>query len=202
MKTSVFQKIIKDSQAEVKKLAEKNNWLWFYKMHQTEVISYAEKLLKTHKKASKEIVLISCWLHDIAQYCAKNGKDLKRVKKEHHINGAKIAEKFLQKYELEKDEIDKIKNCILRHRNSAPYLAKTLEEKIVAVADTLSHFGSIFYLTYFKFQPDHSLETMAEEDLAKIKRDWRDLRILPEARKMVKTEYEVLRKLLENYNKR
>ena len=38
-------------------------------------------------------------------------------------------------------------------------------------------------------------------DLEKIKRAWRDLQILPEAKKMVEIEYKTLKKLLENYNK-
>jgi putative nucleotidyltransferase with HDIG domain len=201
MEKTIFKKIIKDSQEEVKRLANKNGWLWFYKMHQNEVIKYAEKLLNIYGEADKEIVLISCWLHDIGHYYARNGKEIIKVKKEHHTNGAEIAGEFLKKYNLEKEEVDKIKNCILRHRNHAPYLAETLEEKIVVAADTLSHFGSIFYLTYFKFHPAHSLERMVKDDLEKIERDWRDLQIIPEAKKMAETEYKTLKKLLENYNK-
>jgi len=200
MNDLIFQKIIKDSQKEVERLAKKNGWIWFYNMHQKEVIKFAEKLLKIYPIANKHIVLISCWLHDIAHYFAKNGKEILAVKKEHHINGAKIAEKLLEKYNLEKTEIKEIKNCILRHRNHDIYRAKTLEEKIVVVADTLSHFGSIFYFVYFKFHPEHSLKKMVNDDLAKLRRDWRDLKILPKARKMVKIEHKVIKNLLENYN--
>ncbi|MFA6428084.1 MAG: HD domain-containing protein [Candidatus Buchananbacteria bacterium] len=167
MTKAVFQKIIKDSKQEVKRLANENGWSWFYNMHQKEVIKYAEKLLNKYKKADKEIVLISCWLHDIAHYYAKDGKGILKVKKSHHINGAKIAEQLLKKYNLDKEEISKVKNCILKHRNCQPYLAETLEEKIVVAADTLSHFGSIFYFTYFKFHPGHSLERMVKDDLKK-----------------------------------
>ncbi len=148
-----------------------------------------------------QIVLISCWLHDIAHYYAKSGKEILEVKTNHHIKGTKIAENFLKKYQITKKEIGKIKNCILCHRNKSPYIPKTLEEKIVAVADTLSHFESIFYLTYFKFHPEHSLEKMVKNGLEKLKRDWRDLELLPKTKKLVEVEYKTLKKLLENHQK-
>ena len=76
-----------------------------------------------------------------------------------------------------------------------------MEEKIIVVADTLSHFESVFYFTYFKIHPNHSIEKMVEDDLAKLKRDWRDLQLLPKAKKLVETEYRILKKLLESYKK-
>lgn len=201
MKKQTFKKIIRDSQREILKLAKKNGWVWFYNLHQKEAVKCAEKLLKLYKKANKQIVLISSWLHDIAHYYAKNSKEILTVKTNHHIESAKAAERFLRKYKITDEEIAEIKNCILKHRNSAPYTPKTLEEKIVAVADTLSHFESIFYFVYFKFHPEHSLEEMVKTDLLKLKRDWRDLGLLPKAKKLVETEYKILKKLLENYQK-
>jgi len=201
MKKVVADKIIKHSQNKIKKLAKKNGWLWFYNLHQIEVAKYADKLLKIYKKADREIVLISCWLHDIAHYYAHDDKEILAVKENHHIVGAAIAEKILKLYDVSPAEIEKIKRCILCHRNKAPYQPKTIEEKIMTVADTMSHFGSIFYLTYFKFHPNHSLETMVADDLAKIKRDWRDIQLLPAAKKFVEPEYRMIKKLLENYGK-
>lgn len=201
MKHSTFKKILRDSQWKILNLAKKNNWLWFYNLHQKEVIKCAKKLLKLYRKANRQIVLISCWLHDIGHYYAKSGEEILMVKVNHHIESAKIAESFLKKYKVTKEEIDEIKNCIVKHRNLSPYLPKTLEEKIVAVADTLSHFESIFYFIYFKFHPEHSLEKMVKSELEKLKRDWRDLGLLPRARKLVEAEYKTLKRLLENYQK-
>jgi HD superfamily phosphodiesterase len=200
MTNSTFQKIIKDSQKTIKRLAKRNDFLWFYNMHQKEVAKCAVKLLKLYRKADRRIVLIACWLHDVAHYYAKGGDEILKVKKDHHINSAKIAEQIFKKYNLQQEEIDKIKNCILRHRNFGSYKARTLEEKIIVVADTLSHFESIFYLTYFKIHPKHSLEKMVKDDLAKLKRDWRDLELLAKAKKLVEVEYKTLKKLFESYN--
>lgn len=201
MNNSEYKKIVSKTQEKIQKLANKNNWLWFYNLHQKEVAKFAKKLLVIYKKADYKIVLISCWLHDIAHYYAKNDKEILAVKANHHITGADIAEKFLKDFKASPDEIAKIKNCILCHRNKKPYVPKTIEEKIVTVADTMSHFGSIFYLTYFKFHPHHSLERMVSDDLAKLKRDYRDLKILPAAQRMVEPEYKMIKKLLSNYNK-
>jgi uncharacterized protein len=201
MKDQIYNQIIKDVQDKVKSLAKKNNWLWFFNLHQREVVIYAEELLKIYKRADSKIVMISCWLHDIAHYYAANSREILEVKENHHLKGAEIAEKFLEKYKISKEEIGQIKNCIIRHRNKKPYTPKTLEEKIMVVADTMSHFGSIFYFTYFKFHPDHTLEQMVADDLAKIQRDWRDVNILPKAGKMIEKEYRVIKKMLMNYKR-
>lgn len=201
MKKVIADKIIKHAQEEIKKLAKKNGWMWFYNLHQKEVIRYAEKLLKIYRKADRNIVLISCWLHDIAQYHPKNSRELLAVKAKHHVIGAELAEKILKKYPISVEEINKIKYCILRHRNKDEYKAKTIEEKIMVVADTMSHFGSIFYLSYFKFHPEQTLEAMVKDDLDKLTRDWRDIKLLPAAQKFIEPEYRMIKKLLENYNK-
>ena len=201
MTDKTYKEIIKEAQEYIIRLAKKNGWMWFYKMHQTEMVCEAEKLLTLYPKADKKIVIIACWLHDNAHYPARNGDEIIAVKKNHHIISARQAEEILKKYKLEEKEVRAIINCILCHRNTAPYRAGTLEEKIVAVADTLSHFTSIFYLTYFKFHPEKTLEQMVAEDLAKLERDWDDLSLLPKARSLVKREFEVLNKLLKNYKK-
>lgn len=199
MTNITFQKIIQEVRERVISLAKQNGWMWFYNLHQKEVIESANDLLKFYPKVDRKIVLISCWLHDIAHYYAKNEKEILAVKKNHHIDGAKIAQEILLNYKLSQEEIEKIKNCVLNHRNHQNYAPKTLEEKVVATADALSHFRSIFYLTYFKFHPEHSLEEMVKTDLEKIKRDWRDLGLLPKSRKIAELEYKTLKKMLSGY---
>lgn len=202
MTNKIFNRIIKDSRKKIRNLAIKNRWLWFYNLHQKEVINFAEKLLKIYKKADRKIVFISCWLHDIAHYYARDSEGILKVKANHHIKSAKIAGDFLKRYNIGKDELEKIKNCIICHRNKKLFSPKTIEEKIVVVADTMSHFGSIFYFTYFKFHPDHSLERMVNNDLEKLKRDLRDINLLPAAKKLVMQEYIIIKKLISNYAKK
>ena len=199
MTNTTFQKITQEVQKQIISLAKQNGWMWFYDLHQKEVVESAIDLLKIYPKADRKVVLISCWLHDIAHYYAKNEKEILAVKKSHHIDGARIAGETLLSYKLSEEEIEKIKNCVLNHRNHENYAPKTLEEKVVAVADALSHFRSIFYLCYFKFHPEHPLEEMVKTDLDKIERDWRDLGLLPKSRKIAELEYKTLRKMLSKY---
>lgn len=202
MTNAVFQKIIKDTKKHIIGLAKKNGWVWFYNIHYKKVFREAEKLLKLYPKADGKIVVVACWLHDITKYEARNvGKELKRKHKTHHLDGYKFSKKFLSNYGLGKDEIELIAQCVLRHRNKPSYKVRTLEEKIVAVADTLSHFTSILYILYFKYYPDDSVEKMVKANSEKIENDWRDLALLPKARGLVRKEYEVLKRLHENYNK-
>jgi putative nucleotidyltransferase with HDIG domain len=200
MKEKVFKEIVREAENYIINQAEKNDWMWFYKMHQKEMVDCAEKLLRVYK-ADEKVVIIACWLHDITKYQAKNNKkSINKFHKTHHQDGCVFAGKFLKKYGISKEEIEAIAQCVLRHRNSPPFEAHGIEEKIVAAADVMSHFTSIFYLTYFKFYPNDSMEEMAENQIGKLDRDWRDLQLLPKARVLVEKEYKILRKLIDNYN--
>lgn len=201
MNKTEYQKILKDIGKTIVCLATENGWLWFYRMHQKEVLKYAIKLLKLYPEANKEVVIISCWLHDFSYYHVKDKSAFDNQRKIHHIESAKLAGDILSKHRLTVGEIGQIKSCILSHRNSPPYLAKTIEEKIVAVSDTLSHFGSVFYFTYLKFYPEKSIDDMVKDDLEKLARDKRDFKLLPGSEKLVKKEYETIKKLLANYQK-
>jgi hypothetical protein len=117
-----YLEIIKDIEKTISVMATKNGWLWFYKMHQKEVLKYANKLLKKYPKADKKIVIISCWLHDFSYYQAKNMAGFDNKRKIHHIESAQLTDHILSKYQLPKEEIEQIKGCILAHRNSPPYL--------------------------------------------------------------------------------
>ena len=200
MTEKVFQKIIKDTQKYIITYAKKNGWMLFYRMHQKEMVDCAKKLLKVYK-ADEKLVVVACWLHDVTKYQAKNNKkSISKFHKTHHLDGYEFTKKFLKKYEISEKEIEAIAQCVLRHRNSPPYQAKKIEEKIIATADVMSHFVSLFYLTYFKFYPNDTMEKMTENQIRKLDRDWRDLQLLPKAKKMVEREYKVIRKLIENYN--
>jgi putative nucleotidyltransferase with HDIG domain len=113
MTEKVFQKIIKDAQKYIIKFALKNGWMWFYKMHQKEMVDCARELLKVYK-ADDKIVIVACWLHDITKYQAKNNKrDINKFHKTHHLDGYEFAKKFLLKYKVNVEEIEAISQCVL-----------------------------------------------------------------------------------------
>ena len=85
--------------------------------------------------ADYEIVSLGALLHDIAL--------IKKVgdRKDHHINGSKIAEQLLKEYGYATYKIDKVLGCIYNHRSSKN--ATNIEELCVADADILAHFDNI-----------------------------------------------------------
>ena len=195
------QKITSNIQKHLYTLAQKHDFVGFYKMHQLEVIKSAELLLKNYPQADKNIVIISCWFHDIRHFQANGEGEINAVKPLHHIDGAVEARKILNGYKIEESDIEKIVRCIERHRNSGKYIPENIEEKIVACADALSHFYSIFFLTFFKFHPSVSFDEMVPNQIQKLERDWRDVNMLPEAGELVKERYKILKKMLSSYGK-
>ncbi len=143
--------------------------------------------------------MLACWLHDISKYEVVNKRGLAKADETHHIDSYKFTLGFLQNYGLPQDETDLVANAVIRHRNSKPYLVETSEDKIVAVVDTMSHFTGLFYFCHWFFRPDDTLEEMVEIHLAKLERDWRDLALLPRAQSLVRKEYEIIKKLHQNY---
>lgn len=90
--------------------------------HIEAVVKNAE-LLAEHYNADKEVAVIGAWLHDIASITDYS------LYEEHHIHGAKIAEKILKEYNYDSSKIEKIKKCILNHRGSVDNERLSIEEK-------------------------------------------------------------------------
>ena len=108
-----------------------------------EAVAKNAEILADRYNADKEEVIIAAWLHDIASITDYN------LYEEHHIYGAKIAQEILQKFDY--DKIELVKKCIINHRGSIVNEKLTVEEKIVADADAISHFDSIPSLLYLAY---------------------------------------------------
>lgn len=123
-------------------------------------LEMAEKL-----GADKEVVEISAYLHDVTRILGD--------KENHHITGAKYAREFLEKYEFDNKKIKLIEACIKNHRGSVNNKRETLEEKIIATADAISHIEyplPLFYTWYGKRKA--TLEGGAIEIKNKLQRSW------------------------------
>jgi HD superfamily phosphodiesterase len=102
-----------------KKIKGKDEYL-FHEIHSEGVVKTALRLAEG-KKADKNILIISGWLHDIGISVGKEG---------HAKNSFKLAEQKFGKLP------EKIKDCILKHgRTGKP---RTSEAKIIQLADKLS----------------------------------------------------------------
>lgn len=158
-----------------------------YEIHVKYVVEYAKELAKK-LGASVEIVEIASLLHDIARIDGRN--------ENHHIDGAKYAEEYLNSLGYDPKKIDIVKDCIYSHRGSTGIPQKTLEAKCLASADAMSHFKSIpdmFYLVYKVFGYD------IKEGKQRVKKKLTESynKMIPEAQEMVKEKYLAVLKILE-----
>jgi len=162
----------------------KNNkfGLGIWSHHIKIVVEYGEKIAKK-KKADIEVVKIACLLHDYASLVDSS------FYKEHHIHGAILAEKILNKYNYPKEKIELVKKCIMSHRGSVEFPKTTIEEICVAEADALSHIIQVPSLLFLAYKEkgmgiDEGRDFVRE----KIKRTWKKL--TPEVKELIKLEYE------------
>jgi len=159
---------------------------WFYSVHLLGVEKFAKELLKKLPKADKEIVLLGVWLHDLQRIRGKKG--------DHAKIGAKEAEKVMRQFQYPEETIKYVKEMILAHRCNTRLLPKTIEGKILASADAMSHFGNDFYLL---------IATTGKRDVAgfkkwaleKLDRDYNKKIFFVFAKKMIEKRHKVLKEV-------
>ena len=158
-----------------------------YKGHLISVRDYAKKLAEK-LNANVEVVELAAWLHDIGSiiYGREN----------HHITGAEIAEKKLREFNYPEEKIELVKKCILNHRGSVNNLRESIEEKIIADADSLSHFDNLGGLFMAAFIYEKKGQREAQESVRKkLINSWNKLS-LKESKELIKLKYEAILLLL------
>ncbi len=191
MKKYNYQKIKKEVEKAVKKAndSKKNKFTYtVWRYHIQPVVKYSLMLGKK-LKADIEILELSALLHDYASLVDK------KLYKEHHLYSAKLADDILKKLKYPEEKINRIKECIISHRGSLKIKKKTVEAKILASADTMSHVVELvdmFYLTFGVHRK--KTEEGARWLKGKLTRDWK--KIMPEGKVLVKKEYDLAIKLL------
>lgn len=113
----------------------------------------------------------------------------------HHLESAKMAEKILTKLNLPIDKINHIKESIVSHRGSVKLKKKSIEAKILASADAMSHItelANMFFLTF----SIHGFKTCEGAKWLKVKlvRSWN--KIMPEGKDLVRDDYKIAIKIL------
>lgn len=140
-------------------------------------------------KADLAVLEIAALLHDHAGIT-----DMKLYPK-HHIHGAKMAEKILNKLKFPKEKTEAVQQCILTHRGSIKLKHKTLEAKILASADAMSHItepADMFYLVYgvHKYKTKKGAKWLKK----KLERSWK--KIMPEGKRMIEKDYNIIMNML------
>ena len=114
---------------------------WFYEEHVLVVEKLALDLCTLYPKANRYAVILGVWFHDIGRAHGHN--------EEHDLYGANYAKKILKKNNFDQDFIDLVVNSCKTHSCSENGNPDSLEGKILATADALSHYHNGFYLRIF-----------------------------------------------------
>jgi uncharacterized protein len=184
---NIVNEIKKFVKSECKKPSSKYGYEPF-SFHFKPMTEYAEKLTD-QLGGDKEIVLIAAWLHDIGSIIY--GRE------DHHITGAKIAEKKLKELGYPDKKIKLVKKCILNHRGSKHNERKSLEEKIIAEADVMSNFDNIAGIFKAAFVYENKTQGEAKDSVRrKLKRKWKQLHF-ENSKKIIKPKFEAAMLLLK-----
>lgn len=150
--------------------------------HIPEVERWANILLKRFPKADKKVVLAAVYLHDIGHQVDKKAPD-------HAVVSEIKTRTFLPTIDADPVFIEKVASAVRSHRN-ADVAPRTLEDKILAVADSLSHMTDIVYI-------DRARKGQLEQAKQKLERDFRDTTLLPGVQKEFRPLYNAWKTLLE-----
>ncbi len=159
---------------------------WFYDVHLLAVERQVNFLLKKLPKANKEVVLLAVWLHD--------SQRIRGIKGHHSKIGAKQAARIMKEFGYEEKIIKEVQEVIISHSCDSKDMPKTLEAKILASADAMSHYQNNFYL-HIAVSGYRNLEEFKKFGLKKLKRDYNKKIFFPFAKKAIKERHDILMKL-------
>lgn len=138
--------------------------------------------------ADKEVVLVAAWMHDIGS--------ILYGREDHHVTGAKVAGEKLRELGYPPEKIERVKQCILNHRGSAPRERLSIEEQILAEADVMSNFDNISGIFKAAFVYEHLDQGAARDSVRKkLENKWNQLRF-ESSKRMIRPKYEAAMVLL------
>lgn len=138
-------------------------------------------------KADIDIVKLGALLHDIAL--------IKKVgdRKDHHINGAKLASEILGKHKIDEDMKKRVIDCVYNHRSSKN--ATNIEELCVSDADILAHFDNIPMLFNSAFNRSNvNLSEVRDWMRDAFLKDYEDLS--DKTKELFKEKYELIKEIV------
>ena len=163
---------------------------YFIENHIKAVVHEAKWLASFYPEADREVVEAGAWLHDVGHIFSEEEKRPRKNEQlqYHHIRSSNLAQELFQDMDIEEKKSKKIIHCIKSHRTSKPPAPDSIEAKIVASADNLSHFVKFEFLSGM-LGVDYSIK--------KIERDLEAEFMVPEATKKAKSLLEEIKKKYE-----
>lgn len=192
MPTKIRQ--IKNSLIEEIK-ASKHCGAWFYEEHLLVVKKLALDLCDLYPQANRDAVILSVWFHDIGR---AHGHD-----ENHDLYGADYARKILTKNNFDQDLIKLVVNSCKTHSCEKNGKPESLEGKILATADALSHYHNGHFLRIFNSwskNSDEDYHELKKKLFEKIKNDFTEKIFFTEVKQAIKPMYQAWQKILEPVN--
>lgn len=160
---------------------------WFYDIYLLGVEKFAKILLKRLPKADEEIVLLGVWLHDLQRVRGKKG--------DHTKIGAAEAEKVMRQFQYSEEAISHVREIILSHSCDTALRPKSLEGKILASADAMSHYNNDFYLA-IAVTGERNLIEYKRWAQKKLDKDYNEKIFFDFAKKIIVRRHKILKELL------
>jgi hypothetical protein len=144
---------------------------------------WANKILSNHPEADRETVLLAVWLHDIGQII---GEDT-----DHAVNSENEVRLFLPQLKVAASKIGEVAHCVRAHK-CTDIQPRTIEAKILAVANSVSHMTDSYYICMVnKISRDVALK--------KLKKDCEISLLLSEMKEEIKPFCKSWKDLLKSY---
>ena len=184
-----IKEFVKNESLNANKRLNKENQDDIYTYHIKAVVDYSDKLAKYYD-ANRFVVIVASYLHDIYYIQTRDHKD-------HEIRGCEFAQDYLKGFDINKDEKELIKKCILSHRGSKKVNKETIEEKIVACSDAMDHISRARDMYYRVSSSEKTNKKQAIEFMRKkLKRGWDKIE-LDYAKEIILEDYYIARKFFE-----
>ena len=160
---------------------------WFWSSHIAIVAENAQELATKHG-GNMELVMLGAYLHDIGRIRDANGQ-------EHDVVGIPMVKDILLGFGYGTIYVG-VQDIVRTHRCHSDNMPRTLEEKLVATADAMSHFRGDFYLHRLWYHgPDSNFKEHIKESLKKMERDFRDKIFFPDAREKIALDYKAFKRV-------
>ena len=165
---------------------------WFVKDHLLIVEKLANELCAFYPEADKDIVNVLVWFHDF-------GKPIDEVNEREitRNEGCRV----LREIGFSNDFIKKVLYTweLMEKKNDIDISKQPIEVQIISSADGGSHFVGKFYSSYFRDDPNESLESIEDRLEKKINKDWNNKIVLPELKKAFKERYKKALEIVGEY---
>lgn len=153
----------------------------FWNIHVKNVIRFSREMARKYG-ANEDVLWVAAILHDIGQ--------VENLEKHDELS-VKRADEIMREKGFNKDYVELVKKTILTHRNKK-YKPETLEQRILATADVLSHFKTAHYL-WIGFSSEKEFKDLMADFSKKIERYYNEKIFFEDEKKMVEPYYKLLK---------